>query len=118
MDAHHATSQDGGFTATCVVSFANYPVTGISLDKTDITLTPGATSKITETITPNGFIGIADASIKDVFWSSSDPAVATVSGGTVTAFTVGDATITALTLDAQVGNVQRQPGPTRPRSTP
>ncbi len=94
-----ATSQDGGFTDTCVVSFANYPVTGISIDKTDITLTPGATSKITETITPSGFIGIADASIKDVFWSSSNPAVATVSGGTVTAVAVGDATITALTLD-------------------
>ncbi len=96
-----ATSQDGGFKDTCVVSFANYPVTGITLDKTAVDLREGGTSKLTETITPKGFLGIGDASIKNVFWTSSNPAVATVSdNGTVTAVSPGNAVITATTVDA------------------
>ncbi len=94
-----ATTQDGGFVATCVVSFANYPVTGITLDKSSVDLNEGGTSKLTETITPKGFIGIGAASIKDVFWTSSAANIATVSGGTVTAVYPGDAVITATTVD-------------------
>jgi len=94
-----ATTQDGGFKASCVVSFANYPVTGISLDKTSLSLHEGGTSKITETITPAGFLSMGAASIKDVIWTSSNTNVATVSGGTVTAVHPGDAVITATTVD-------------------
>ncbi|MEI6579143.1 MAG: Ig-like domain-containing protein, partial [Eubacteriales bacterium] len=95
-----AKTQDGGFKATCIVSFANYQVTGITLDKSSIDLYEGGTSKITETITPAGFLSMGAASIKDVIWTSSDTNVATVSGGTVTAVHPGNAVITATTIDA------------------
>ncbi len=96
-----AASQDGGFKANCIVSFANYPVTGVTLDKTSVSLNEGGTSKLTESITPKGFLGMGDASIKNVFWTSSDPAVATVSdNGTVTAVSPGNAVITVTTIDA------------------
>lgn len=95
-----ATSVDGGYTASCVVSFANYPVTGITVDKTNINLFEGGTSRISADITPKGFLGMGAASITDVWWSSSDPAVATVSSnGTVTAVSPGNAVITATTVD-------------------
>ena len=94
-----ATSQDGGYKATCVISFANYPVTGITLDKSSVNLNEGGTTGLTATITPKGFLSMGAASIKDVIWSSSDTKIATVSGGTITAVHPGNAVITATTVD-------------------
>ena len=68
-------------------------VTGITLTPTSIQLTPGGSQTLTATLTP------ADASNQGVIWSTDNPAVATVSGGTVQAVSVGSATITATTDD-------------------
>lgn len=64
----------------------------VSLDKTDITLKPNATTKLTATVAPD------NASNKDVTWSSSDTSVATVTNtGSVKAVKNGSAVITAKT---------------------
>jgi hypothetical protein len=70
-------------------------VTGVTLDKTTITLTTtGATEQLTATVVPN------NATNKAVTWSSSDTLKATVStSGLVTAVATGTATITVTTTD-------------------
>ena len=74
------------------VSCQSDPVTGVSLDKTEIKILKGETEKLIATVSPG------DATNKKVTWSSSNPAVATVSeDGTVTAVTKGEATITVKT---------------------
>ncbi len=69
-------------------------VTGISMDKKEVTLTQaGQTTTLTKTIAPS------NATNKNVTWTSSNPAVATVSAGQVTAVANGTAVITATTQD-------------------
>ena len=69
-------------------------VSGVSLNKTTLALTIGASEQLKATVTPS------DATNKTVTWSSSNPDVATVAqDGTVTAVTAGTATITATTQD-------------------
>ena len=70
-------------------------VTGISLDKTEATITVGGTETLVETVLPE------NATDKTVNWSSSDETVATVAGGVVTAVSAGTATITATTVDGE-----------------
>lgn len=66
------------------------PVTGISLNKTSVTLKKGETSKLIATVTPS------DATNKTVTYSTSNSKVAKVSSnGTITAVGGGTATITA-----------------------
>ena len=69
-------------------------VTGIKLSKTSVSLTAGKSIAITATISPN------NATNKSVTWSSSNTAIATVSGGTIKAVKAGSATITCTTKDA------------------
>jgi len=65
-------------------------VSGVTLDKTSISLEVGATLTLTATVSPE------NADNKTVTWSSSDDAVATVdANGKVTAVAVGNVTITA-----------------------
>lgn len=66
-------------------------VTKITLDKTELSLEAGAKAMLTATIEP------ADATIKSVSWSSSNPAVADVNPvtGEITAIADGTATVTA-----------------------
>lgn len=72
---------------------AGFP-TSISVDKTDAKLYVGNTLQLTANIQP------ANATDKSVVWSSSNPAVATVSAsGLVTAAGKGTATITATTVN-------------------
>ena len=69
-------------------------VTSVSLNKTSLNLDVGASEKLTATINPT------TATERGVIWSSSNPAVATVSqDGTVTTLTKGTATITAKSKD-------------------
>ena len=64
-------------------------VTGITLDKTSVSISPGSTTQLTATISPD------NAYDKSVTWSSSNSAVATVdNNGKVTAVKEGTATIT------------------------
>ena len=89
------TTSDGGKTATCSVTVeANIiNVTGVTLDKTTAQIPLGGDVTLAATVAP------ADATDKSVTWTSSDEAVAKVSGGKVTAVAVGKATITAKTND-------------------
>lgn len=64
-------------------------VTGITLDKTTLSLKPKGTATLTPTVTPS------NATDPTVTWESSDEAVATVDDGVVTAVAKGTATITA-----------------------
>ena len=85
------TTVDGGKTANCIVTVSAIPVTGMSLDQSNITMTmSSAPVTIVPTISP------ANASDKTVTWTSSNPSVATVSAsGVVTPISIGNATITA-----------------------
>lgn len=66
-------------TATCEVTVAAIPATGVTLDQATLTLVAGgATGALVKTVAP------ADATNKSVTWSSSNEAVATVAGGVVT----------------------------------
>jgi len=64
-------------------------VTGISLNKTELTLTEGQSETLTATVSPD------NATDKTVTWSSSDASIASVQDGKVTAVKAGTATITA-----------------------
>ena len=68
-------------------------VTGVSLDKTAITLNVGETAALKASVIPD------IATDQTVTWKSSSSAVATVKDGVVTAVSAGTATITVTTVD-------------------
>ena len=70
-------------------------VEGVTLDQAAAELFVGGTLTLAEKITP------ADATIKDITWSTSDEKVAAVENGVVTAKAVGTATITVTTKDGE-----------------
>lgn len=88
-------SAEGGKSASCQVTVKAkaVPVESVSLDKTTLEVEINSTGKLTATVLP------ADATNKEVTWESSDPAVATVSGGTVKAVTEGTCTVSVKTMD-------------------
>lgn len=90
-----ATTAEGDFSATCVVTVkgTTVEVTGVTLDKVNATLQVGSSVTLVATVAPVG------ATDKTVTWSSSNEEVATVSGGVVTAVSAGEATITVTTND-------------------
>ncbi len=95
-------------------------VTAVTLDKETVTLQLGATTTITlvATVTPD------DATDKTVTWTSSAEAVATVSGGVVTAVAPGSTTITATaggksdTCTVIVNPAEQKPDPVDPDPVP
>ena len=69
-------------------------VSGVSLDKTELTIRTGQTEKLTATVLPS------TAANKTVQWSSSNSLVATVDpNGLVTSINAGATTISATTVD-------------------
>ncbi len=77
-----------------VIIPASVAVTGVTLDLETVDLTAGGMAvTLVETAAP------AEATNKAVTWSSSNEAVATVSGGQVTPVSAGSATITVTTDD-------------------
>ena len=88
-----ATTEDGGFTASCEVT-VNVPVEGINLNASSVNMPKGKTFQLYATIAPD------DAVNKNVSWSSSDSSVVTVDdNGLIKALKQGSATITATTVD-------------------
>ena len=94
--AHSDGNSDGkcdvcGYTMTTETPDPDDPivVTGITLDKTTATVEEGAKVTLTATVTPD------NATDKTVTWSTSNEAIATVSGGVVTGVKAGEVTITA-----------------------
>lgn len=73
---------------------ATVAVTGVTLNKTTLTLAKGASETLTANVAP------ANATNKAVTWKSSDIAIATVdNAGKVTAVAAGTATVTVTTVD-------------------
>ena len=68
-------------------------VTGITLNKTSVTIYEGESVSLTATVSPH------DATNQTVLWSTSNANVATVSNGVVSAIGLGTATITAKSDD-------------------
>ena len=91
-----ATATDGTNVASdkCAVTVSNISVTGVSLDATSkVVRLGGSKATLIATVQP------ANATIKDINWSSSKESVATVSNGTITAVAVGTTTITAASAE-------------------
>ena len=87
------TTEDGGHTATCTVTVLKR-VTGVTLDKTSITIVKGGTAKLTATVTPYS------AADKNVTWKSSDEKIATVDeSGNVLGIGFGTTSVTVTTED-------------------
>ncbi len=86
-----------GKSVRCVRTVNNIqePVTSVALNRDSATLSIGDTLQLFATVAP------ANASNKEVTWSSSNTSVATVSNGVVTAEANGSATITVTTLDGE-----------------
>lgn len=89
------TTFDGGFTASREVEVWSNPVTGISLaSNSTLDMQVGETSQVNVSISPQ------EASDKNIKWTSSNDAVATVSNkGVITAVSGGLAAIYATTVD-------------------
>lgn len=88
------TAAAGDVTAECRVTVKQpvVVVTGIRLDKTSLSLNVNETATLTATVTP------AEAEA-EVTWTSSDPAIARVEDGVVTAVAPGAVTVTAAAGD-------------------
>jgi uncharacterized protein (TIGR02145 family) len=78
---------------SCSTTNEPVKVTGVSLNKTTLSLVVGTNGQLTATVAPN------DAADKSVSWTSSDNSIATVADGNITAVSVGEATITVTTKD-------------------
>lgn len=89
------TATVNGVSGKCNVTVAKNltPVKGIRLSASSLTLGQGAAETLTATIDP------ADAANKNVIWSSTDPKVATVADGLVTAVGAGQCDIVAKSED-------------------
>ncbi len=90
-----ATTEDGAKTASCTVTVDPeiVRVVNITLNTIRLSLTEGTTETLIATIEP------ANATNKNVIWTSSNEEIATVNGGVVTAKKAGTVTITATTED-------------------
>ena len=93
-----ATTEDGGYSDTCIVTVSETStttsVTGVTLNDDTLTMsTIGGTHTLGYTITPS------DATNKNVTWSTSEPTVASVNNGIVTANANGTTVITIKTTD-------------------
>ena len=89
------TSQDGGKSATCLVTVTPFhvPVAGVTLNNSTAVISFGATLTLTATVLPE------NATNKNVVWTSSNPTVASISNGMVTALSPGTASIIVTTVE-------------------
>lgn len=91
-----ATASDASQTSgSCllVVTRKPVPVTGIALSRNTLAITEGETAVLSVAIDP------ADASNKEIKWTSSNTEVAIVVDGVITAVAPGNATVTVTTQD-------------------
>ena len=88
-----AKSGDKSDFITITVEAKVIPVSGVSLDKTQLTIKVGESETLTPTITPE------DATNKKASWTSSNDRVATVEDGKVVGVEPGSVTITVTTED-------------------
>jgi uncharacterized protein YjdB len=87
------STQDGGKTASSAVT-VTAPVTGVNLNLNTLSLNIGGTSTLIASVLP------ANATNRNITWSSNNTGVATVnSNGVVTAVAAGNATIIVTTVE-------------------
>ena len=89
-----ATTEDGGFTAVCKVTAERKEIlpTSITLDKADVTMNVGETTKLKADVWPT------DADNKSVIWNSDNEDIAKVSSdGVITAVKAGKTKVYATT---------------------
>lgn len=97
-----ATTADGSFEASCVVTVTGFVVVPDTVAVTGVELDIEAASlKVDETVQLEAIVAPADATNKDVVWSTNAADVATVNNGLVTAVGVGNAIITVTTVDGE-----------------
>lgn len=91
------TTEDGNFTDECHVYVdSSLPdPESVSLNFTELALEVGEQRTLRATLTP------ANASTKDITWTSSDETVATVNGGTIVALSPGTTVITVETYNGK-----------------
>ena len=87
---------EGGKTATCEITVEGgstniIPVESITLDKTELELAVGEKYQLLATILPENATYNGE---NDLEWTTTDPYAVYVNGGLVTAYRVGEATIT------------------------
>lgn len=82
-----------GLSAECKITVNPIMAESITLDRTEIEAQIGETFTLTATISPD------NTTDKSVTWTSSDTNVATVEAGVVTSVGVGEAVITAATVN-------------------
>ncbi len=88
------TAADGKTTETYYLRLSKpIPVTGVTLDETELSMTVGDRAALTAEVLP------ADAWNRGVRWSSDAPGVVAVENGTITAVSAGTAQIRITTLD-------------------
>lgn len=88
-----ATSEDEGISDFCVVT-VNQPVTGVSLSRSELSFGKiGDSEQLVASVQP------ADATNKELNWSSSDESVAIVSNGRVLCSGYGSAIVYVTTVD-------------------
>jgi len=91
------TTEDGGFTASCVVTVISniaISVTGVTMEVRELAIATAQKFALSASVTP------ADADIQTVAWSSSNPDVALINAdGVVEGLKAGTATITVTTED-------------------
>ena len=78
---------------TCTVTVENVRVTGIEISRTSLALTVGEGSTLTAQVLPR------EATVQDIEWTSSQPAIVSVDKGAVMARAAGEAEITAKSVD-------------------
>lgn len=91
-----ATATDGSdiFSNICEVTVSNIAVTAIAIDKESAVVRMGSSIVLNATVTPE------NATVKDVIWTSSKEAVATVdASGAVVAVSTGTTTVTAKSVE-------------------
>lgn len=92
-----AISDDGGFVAEATITIPLVLVEGVSVNPQEDTLTIGESIQLAAVLSPD------NASDKTILWSSSNPAIASVSSlGQVTALSGGIVYITASTANATI----------------
>ena len=90
------TATAGGRSGRCDLTVKDVVVaTGVSLDKTTLSLTVGEETTLVATVTPS------DAQDKTLTWTSSNPSVASVEGGKVKALAAGSTSITVSTSNGK-----------------
>ncbi|MEG0307577.1 MAG: Ig-like domain-containing protein, partial [Clostridium sp.] len=90
-------SEDGGYTDTCKVTILSSEIglKSIKLNEETLKLKKGESSQLAVTFDP------ADATNKNVTWSSSDEKVATVVAGKIVAVGTGEAIVTVTSEDGR-----------------